>query len=620
MIRAPRVRSLVAIPLLLLALVHGAPVPGQKVSKLSNEALLDLGGKLYRAIWDHQSKRVSFLLKKGASPDAVGDLDAPLQTAIFRGDTAIFRKLLGAGANPRVKVRDWKLFSSYFHEFGNLYGDSIPLLFEAASQPNPVFARTLLERGADPKVVSHGINAAFVAARFDNLAVFRAIVDSLGGMTIPEYKQVAAYASLHGAFSVLDELKARRIPSNPDSLCKGLALAIKGRDTAKALAFLDHGTPLDPKNPTYYTPLLRAIDEDSRRLFDLLLDKGCNVNAQSKDGVSAVLLAAKKSDSTWLKRLLDKGADFDVTNADGQNALYDASAENIPMLVSRKIKLDVLDKKRVSPLLNACKHSRWSVARMLVEAGADVRPMSSEGETALSRAIGGYRFDVAQMILERGGNLNEVGLKGSTILQTAMASSGYRNDPNEFGWLLRHGADPSLPDASRRTPVELAAKMADWNRLALLVRYGATDDIKPYAAKLVAAAQELGDDSLATILVNRGCNLDAPDTTIAMRFDSYSRDVVYTKEPALIQAIRNHRTKGVAMLLRHGAKPDVVDRNRVPALLLAISLYELDVVKLLLENKADIAIRDPKQNGYQQYLARYPYLQMAELFTAKDGK
>ena len=97
MIRAPRVRSLVAIPLLLLALVHGAPVPGQKVSKLSNEALLDLGGKLYRAIWDHQSKRVSFLLKKGASPDAVGDLDAPLQTAIFRGDTAIFRKLIWGG-------------------------------------------------------------------------------------------------------------------------------------------------------------------------------------------------------------------------------------------------------------------------------------------------------------------------------------------------------------------------------------------------------------------------------------------------------------------------------------------------------------------------------------------
>lgn len=620
MIRSLRLRSLVVIALTLLPVVQGASL-FKSANPKATEAALDLGAKLNDAIGNHQGKRVSYLLKKGASPDPVGDLRAPLQWAIVYNDTSIFLKLLEAGANPRILVNDRILFPTYVHEFGNQYWDSIPLLFEAAIQPNPFFAKTLLERGADPKIVKRGITAALLAVRFDNLEVFRRIVDSLGGMTIPEYDQVMGYASLHGAFSVLDELKNRRIASNPDSLCKGLAMAIDDRDTTKALAFLAHGAPVNPKAPTYFTPLLRAIGKGYRRLFDLLLEKEAKVDAQDKNGTSPVLLAAKDSDTTWLKRLLDKGADPHATNSDGRNALHEVAVENIPMLLARKVKLDVVDKKGVSPLLNACKLSRWYVARMLIEAGADVRTVSAEGETALSRAVAEHRLDLAQSILNHGGNLNVVPPKGTTILQAAIASSGYRTDPREFEWLLDHGADPSLPDTSRRTPVNLLASLADWDRLALLVKHGAMADIRPYAAKLVAVAVKRGDDSLLTTLVNQGCSLETPDTTIHMRFESYARDGSYSKEPALIQAIRNHRTAGVAMLLRHGANPDVVDRDRVPALLLAISLYEIEVVKSLLENRVDVNKRDSKQDGIKQYLyLRYPYPQMAELFSAKDGK
>lgn len=618
MIRAPRLRSLV-IAMFLVPLVHGVPVPVPKATRLSSEALLDLGEKLNQAIRDHQPKRAAYLLQKGARPDTVGDLGSPLQMAISHGDTAIFRLLLEAGADPRILVRDRILFPPGVREFGGQYWNSIPLLFEAAIQPNPAFAKTLLERGADPKIVKLGISAAIVAARFDNLSVFRLIVDSLGGMTIPESQRIAAHASLHGAFTMLDELRNRGIPSNPDSLCKGLALAIENRDTARLKAFLAHGAPLDPRSPTYFTPLLRAIEADFRQVFDLLLDKGANVDAQDKEGVSAVHLAAKKSDSTWLKRLLVKGADLHVTNSDGQNALYDASAENVPMLLAGRIKVDVLDKKRVSPLVSACRNSRWNVAMLLLEEGADVRPMSSGGQTALSCAIAAHRLDEARLILDHGGNINAVPPVGTTILQESIQQD-FRNDAQELLWLLRHGADPSLPDSSKRTPVEMAAAMAKWVELALLVRHGAKDEIKPYAARLVAAAVELDNDSLLAILVNHGCSLDAPDTNLHMRFHSYARDFTYNEEPALIHAISNHRTARVASLLRHGANPNVSGRDGVPALLLAIRLYEIDVVKLLLEQRADVSKRDVGNDGIKEYLNRYPYPQMAELFPLEEGK
>lgn len=621
MIRAPRLRSLVAAALALLPPVHGASVTKPPVSSISREALLDLGAKLDRAIWSHESKRVTYLLKKGASPDPLGDLDSPLQRAISRGDTAIFRKLLEAGANPGLQVRDLGLFPTYYREFGNLYGDSIPLLFEAATQPNPVFTRTLLERGANPKIVSHGINAAFVATRFDNLDVLRLLADSLGGMARPDSQRIADHAAVHGAFSVLDDFKSHGVRPNPDSLCEGLALAIKERDSAEAVVFLDHGAPLEPKEPSAHSPLLRAIDNDSWGMFELLLAKGAKPGIKNKDGVSAVLLAAKKPDTTWLVRLLAKGADINVTNSDGQNALYSAASANVPVLLGRKIKVDVVDNNGVSPLVNACKRLRWDVARMLLEAGAGVRPISSEGEAALALVIAARRFDLAQRILDRGGNINAVTSQGSTILQMAIASTWYRTDTQTCEWILRHGADPSLPDASNRTPVETAARMAEWDRLALLVRYGAKTGLKPYAAKLVTLAMERGDDSLLATLVANGCSLDAPDTNLHMDFDREARGITYTGEPALIQAIRIHSLVKVAKLLRHGASPDVVDRDGVPALLLAVSLYEIEVVRLLLEHRANVSKRDANQDGIEQYLGQYyPYPQMAELFSLKGRK
>ncbi|QQS04434.1 MAG: hypothetical protein IPK50_19410 [Fibrobacterota bacterium] len=617
--RIPRL-SYFALALFLSSLVHGAPVPGPTASKLSSEALLDLGKKLNEAIRKHQPKRVAYLLKKGASPDAVGDFHAPLQMAVSRGDTAIFRQLLEAGASPRILVRDMGYFSVIFPEFENQYGDSIPLLFEAARQPNPTFTKILLERGADPKMVRNGWSPAFVAAKFDNLAVFRAIVDSLGDMQSAEFRRIADDASLHGAFSVLDDLNRRGVPSNPDNLCRGLFDAIRKRDTTNALAFLDRGAPVHPKDPLGDSPLLQAIGAGSRKLFDRLLDQGADVHAKDGDGDSPILLAAKKSDSTWLKRLLDKGADPHATNFDGRNAMYEASLENLPILLSRKTNLDHVDSLGVSPLMHACKRGRWREAEWMIQAGADVGKISSRGESALSYAVASQRRDVIRQILDRGGSLNAVPPKGTTILQEAIAR-GNVADLQQIKRLLDLGADPSLPDASRRTPAELAAEQGKWDALALLVRHGANAKIKPYSAKLVAVALQQDDDSLLAILANKGCDFDAPDTMNPESLEPVQTSTIYSDEPALIQAIWKHRAVHVAKLLRHGADPNAKDLSGVPALLLAVKFYQPEIVRLLLAAGVDVSRKDPDRNGIEQYLTKlHPYPQMAKLFSGKVGK
>lgn len=621
MIRVPRLRLLATIALLALSPGFATSPVQKRVLSISPEAKLDLGAKLNQAIFDHRIERVRDLLERGASPDPVADLRSPLQMAISVGDSSVFRTLLDAGADSGLEVRDRILFPHYVYEFGYQYWDAIPLLFEAAIQPDPVFARTLLERGADPKASAQGIQAAFVAARFDNLAVFRMLVEAMGGMTAVEFGQVAAYASLHGGFTVLEELKLRGVPANPDSLCKGLAKAIKDSDTTQVRAFLDHGAPLDPRTPTYYTPLLRALDRPSKSVFELLLDRGAKVDVADPEGMTPLLLAAKKSDTTWLVRLLEKGADVQATNHDGQNALHLASPENIPVLLARKIKLDVVDKKGISPLLKACRNSSWSAAKAIVAAGADVRRISSSGETPLSVALAEDRYDLAELMMRHGGDLNAVPPKGTTILQATIASGRGGKGLRKLEWLLLHGADPSLPDASGRTPMELAVSRFDWPQVGCLVRFGArSPDIPVYVAKLAGVAVENEDDSLLAILVRQGCNLDLPDTNLHRKFDSDSRRLAYTKEPALIQAIRGYRTAGVERLLRHGASPNVSDRDGVPALLLAIRLQEIEVVKLFLEHNVDVTRRDAGKKGVREYLDRIAYPQMAELLSSGGGR
>jgi ankyrin len=97
---------------------------------------------------------VTFLLEKGADPNAAKAGFAPLHEAIMRRDERLVRTLLAHGANPNLPLKDWtptRRQSSDYHFEPELVG-ATPFWL-AARFTQPAVMKLLVERGADPKFI-----------------------------------------------------------------------------------------------------------------------------------------------------------------------------------------------------------------------------------------------------------------------------------------------------------------------------------------------------------------------------------------------------------------------------------------------------------------------------------
>jgi ankyrin repeat protein len=97
---------------------------------------------------------VTFLLEKGADPNASKAGFTALHEAIMRRDEPLVRTLLAHGASPHLPVQAWtptRRQSTDFHFEPELVG-ATPFWL-AARYTHPGVMRLLLERGADPRVV-----------------------------------------------------------------------------------------------------------------------------------------------------------------------------------------------------------------------------------------------------------------------------------------------------------------------------------------------------------------------------------------------------------------------------------------------------------------------------------
>mmetsp|Transcript_46778 Transcript_46778/g.151916 ORF Transcript_46778/g.151916 Transcript_46778/m.151916 type:complete len:190 (-) Transcript_46778:380-949(-) len=70
-----------------------------------------------------------------------------------------------------------------------------------------------------------------------------------------------------------------------------------------------------------FTPLMLAVKSKQPGLVDKLLEvEGVQLDAQSKRGFSALMIAAWKADDTTIDKLVAKGADLSLRDGGGRNA------------------------------------------------------------------------------------------------------------------------------------------------------------------------------------------------------------------------------------------------------------------------------------------------------------
>lgn len=259
------------------------------------------------------------------------------------------------------------------------------------------------------------------------------------------------------------------------------------------------------------TPLVIAVRSGEIGFVDALIDGGANPHLTD---ARFYLLneAVAHNDSVMIEYLIAKGFDPNFGGLGVHGTLWEAVSSGTPSIVSQLIdhgaNLSMKDSNGSNPLWLACNLQRIrsrqtpplaSLVSLLVARGAPVRPDSTY-LAPIAGAIGCTSISDFKILMEHGATLSYVNphdppfcLLAYESDDTAFASTllSYGAEINEMNpvhpeppmmiaikqyrtalvyWLLAHGCDLNLKDASGKDAASLALSRADTNLYLLLTK------------------------------------------------------------------------------------------------------------------------------------------------------
>ncbi|WP_068805233.1 ankyrin repeat domain-containing protein [Thauera phenolivorans] len=138
---------------------------------------------------------------------------------------------------------------------------------------------------------------------------------------------------------------------------------------------------------------VRALERGDKELVDLFVRANFNVNMPLEDGSSPLLFALKRGLTIIAQILLGANADPNAKDRLGLTPLLVACGKAtvgygnaVAMLLKKGAAVNVRDPLGNTPLMLAISGESPDIAMLLLEHGADVRPLRRNGEGALSLA------------------------------------------------------------------------------------------------------------------------------------------------------------------------------------------------------------------------------------------
>jgi ankyrin repeat protein len=151
------------------------------------------------------------------------------------------------------------------------------------------------------------------------------------------------------------------------------------------------------------TGLILAAREGSDKVFGVLLQaKNVNLDARSRNGDTALMLAAYKGNLAAVRALLDKGAE---PNQTGWTALhYAATVGNndiVALLLDRSAYIDAESPNQTTPIMMAARGGHILTVKLLLDEGADATLKNGAGMTAIDFARAGEFKDIVEGLTYR---------------------------------------------------------------------------------------------------------------------------------------------------------------------------------------------------------------------------
>jgi hypothetical protein len=166
---------------------------------------------------------------------------------------------------------------------------------------------------------------------------------------------------------------------------------------------------------------------------------------------SELVAACAAGDLAAVERLVAAGANVNATERSRYDPQISADVGSQPCLMV------------------AVQNGHLEIARLLLDAGADINRWDGVGESALTAAVYTGNRPTAEMLLDRGADLERMGMGGTPLFN---AVAGGNEDLVRL--LLDRGARVDATTYSGDTPLKTALRYGSQNLADLLRAHGAT--------------------------------------------------------------------------------------------------------------------------------------------------
>ncbi|XP_073934302.1 ankyrin repeat domain-containing protein 6 isoform X3 [Castor canadensis] len=250
------------------------------------------------------------------------------------------------------------------------------------------------------------------------------------------------------------------------------------------------------------TALHRATVVGNTEIITALIQEGCALDRQDKDGNTALHEASWHGFSQSAKLLIKAGANVLARNKAGNTALHlacqNSHSQSTRVLLLGGSRADLKNNAGDTCLHVAVRYNHLSIIRLLLSAFCSVHEKNQAGDTALHVAAALNHKKVVKILLEAGADGTIVNNVGQTPLETAR----YHNNPEvallltKAPQVLRFSRGQSLRKRREKLKQGRRAQSVPRDEVAQSKGSGSARDT-PSSEQAVLRKEEAGEDFLS---------------------------------------------------------------------------------------------------------------------------
>ncbi|XP_070405095.1 ankyrin repeat and SOCS box protein 15b isoform X2 [Nothobranchius furzeri] len=380
-----------------------------------------------------------------------------------------------------------------------------------------------------------------------------------------ELIEFAVLESIQDAYKLPGSVRTDRKQTNSEDSTKIMAAIAKERDSSGWMPL--HAAAVQPQ-----LEILHVV-------LQVMLSTDLTLEEQTKDGDTALSLAAEAGRVENAKMLLKHGASPHNTNDRNESPLLIAvrrsSYDMVLSLILGGAFVEQVCLTKWTATHEAAKVGCPAVLMLLLRHGAKVTSTNGHGVTPLGIAAEHGNTEALEILIQHGGDVNAQACNGDSVLYDAAGSGNL----DCIKLLLEHGANPNVASYACQLPIHRAAYEGHILALRTLIPVTTKRAIRLSGQSPLHSAADGGQAESLALLIQEGYDVNA----LLERHISENYDDL--RKTALFFAVSNGDVTCSELLLEAGAQTDL---DPLRCILVAVRAERFELVQLLLSYGADV--------------------------------